>query len=50
MSDPIELPAWVHDLIAQAENDAYWRGYEEGQRALWYRINEQQEKVKPYGA
>ncbi len=48
MSD--ELPEWVEDLVEAADARAYKRGWEEGQKALWYRLRDLLEERKPYGA
>jgi hypothetical protein len=47
--DP-ELPLWVQDIVAAAEERAYARGWEEGQKQLWYTISGVVERARPYGA
>lgn len=47
--DP-ELPSWVQDLITMAEERGYGRGFEEGQKQLWYRIQADMNARRPFGA
>lgn len=50
MSDLDNLPEWVEDLVEAADSRGYRRGWEEGQKALWYRLRDLLEGHKPYDA
>lgn len=49
MSDE-ELPEWVRMLMDQAASKGYERGFENGQKQLWYQIRDRVEGARPYGA
>lgn len=46
----IELPHWVQALLSTAGEEGYRRGFEEGQKALWYEFERRLQMAKPYGA
>lgn len=48
--EPESLPLWVEDLMSKAEERGYGRGFEDGQKQLWYQMRDRIEGVRPYGA
>jgi hypothetical protein len=50
MSEIPDLPEWVEDLVESNFDKGYRKGWEEGQKALWYRIRDLLEGQKPHGA
>ncbi len=48
--DVSELPRWIQILLDEQFEKAYRQGWEEGQRSLWYRLESDLKKGKPYGA